>query len=33
MGRKNDERILGKNKSQGIPEHQLTLNFDKNKNI
>ena len=31
MGRTNGEKILGKNKSQSIPEHQLTLNFDKNK--
>ena len=33
MGRTNDERILGKQKSQSIPEPQLTLNFDKNTNI
>ena len=31
IGRTNDERILGKNKSQSIPEHQLKLNFNKNK--
>ena len=32
MGRTNNEKILCKNKSQSIPDHQLTLNIDKNKN-